>query len=514
MSGAANLRLAFVIEAIDNATAKVRAVNAEIEKQAAPMRRARQAAGELLKEAGWTKLQGQIEKVRERASALVGTVASIGRGFALASAAAGGGFFFLTRSIDSIDHANDVALKLHLPVEQFQRMAYAAQLNGGSQEELADALKKLSLSQVEAINGSKEQVLWFQRAGITIEQLKRMDVAQVWEAIGDTFNRVGDAGLNAQKKLALLQALTGRSSDSLVQMLNLGRKGMREFYAEADRLGVVIDGKTAAAMADFNDNMDRLRFSIFGVTARIAKYALPALDAMINRFIDLNSSRGEEWAKRIGTMIGNLITRLPAFLTSLGQIGEALGRMAIAADNVAQALGGWDVVIKGLAALLATKLLIDFGLFVAAVAQAVPTLIALGKVLFGIAAGLTSVLSLPVLVAGVFIAAALAIWAYWEPLKEYLSSVWEVVKEIAAKPLEIIGKMTAGAPITYNPAPGAPSIYAGDAAWAQYRAQQQAARVDGTVRVELGDGLKPGTVRQRDGGIGIDVHRGPSLSTP
>lgn len=503
MSNAANMRLAFIIEAIDNATAKVRAVNEQIDRQAAPLRRARDAARGLVREAGWERLRGQMDAIRERGAVLMNTVRGIGTALGIVGAAAGAAFWQVKRAVDEVDRANDIAAKLHIPVEDWQRMAYAAQLNGSSAEDLEAAMRKLSLTMIEAVNGSKEQQVWFARMGITMDQLRRMNVTQVWEAIADKFQAVGDAGQNAQKKLAALQAMTGRSTDSLVQLLNLGSAGMRQFYQEADRLGVVIDGDTASAMGDFNDNFDRLSLSLRALMAHVARYALPALDAMLKRFTSLTVAGRDEWARRMGTALGELANQLPGLLSSLGAVASAMAGIASAADTVARALGGWDVVIKGIVALLATKLVVDLVLLFTTIAKAVPTVLAMGKMLFALASGFAAVLAWPAALAAALVGAAVLIWKYWEPIGRFFSGLWERIKGVASTR------------ITYAPAAGAPSIYAGEAAWSAYRAQQQSTQVGGTLRVELADGLRLAGGEKTPGSpLDIDVYRGASFGTP
>lgn len=450
-----NLKLEFVIEAIDNATKKVRDVNAAVDKAAEPMRRLRASSRDLFQEAGWGKLQKQMETIRERGSALVGTVKGIAVGFAGVTAAAGAAFFAIKRNIDGIDNAGDQAAKLGISVEVFQRMAYLAKLNGSNEEEMAGALQHLARSAGEAAGGSKEMQQWFARAGISMAKLKTMNVAQMWEAIGDKFQAVGDQGQNARKKLEFLMAVTGRSSAGLVQVANLGAEGMRKFYEEADRLGVVIDGATAGAMSDFNHNFDRLTFSIRGVVSMIAKYALPAFDSMVRKFTDLNVASRQEIGEKLGRMVGDLVTKLPGFLASLGQITKTTAKLATETDKVAQAMGGWQNVLTAIAAILGARVMVQLFAFVAAVASAIPTVLAIAKLVWWLAAGFLSVVGWPALVAAALVAAAVAIWAYWEPIGDFFASLWESIKKIGGGMVGMFGFGTTPSSIAQAPVPSA-----------------------------------------------------------
>lgn len=506
MSSGSNLKLAFVIEAIDNATKKIRAVNDAVEKSQAPLRRARAAARDLFNEAGWTKLQKQWGVINERGSALWSTVRRYAVGFAAVSAAAGGAFFGVKRTIDEIDRTNDVAKKLGMGVEQLQRMGYAAQLNGSNAEEMGQALQFLSQNMVEAINGSKESVLWFSRVGLTVQQLRKMNAAQVFEAIADKFAKVGDARGNAEKKIAVMRALMGRGGAELKQVLDLGSAGLQTFYKEAERLGAVIDGETAGAMADFNDNFDRLTFSIRGVMATIAKYALPSLDAMVKRFTEMNVSSRQALGERLGRAMGDLVTRFPAFLTSLGQISETMAKLAVASDRVAQAMGGWDNALMAIAAILGARVVIQLVAFIAACASAVPTVLGVAKIVWWLAAGLLSVVGLPAAIAVGLVAAAVAIWAYWEPISAMFVRVWGTIKAISGAAGRWIGR-------TFGiGGPGAPSAVAG--ATAPSALVPGGSQLSGKLRIYVDSEGKARVTelqKPRGGLLDFDVYSGPLM---
>lgn len=249
--------------------------------------------------------------------------------------AAGAAFYAMKRTTDEVDRANDTAKKLGMTLPVFQRMGYAAQLNGASSEEMGQALQFISQNMVEAINGSKEAAQWFARVGIPLEKLGTMNAGSVFEAIADKFEAVGDTGQNAEKKIAVMKALMGRSGAELKQVLDLGSAGLKKFYDEADRVGAVVSGETGEAMGDFNDNFDRLKISIFGVMASITKAALPALDGLVQRLTQAAIAGRADWGEKIGRIVTNIANALPGFLKSLGHIAGALVVIAGAADFVA-----------------------------------------------------------------------------------------------------------------------------------------------------------------------------------
>lgn len=529
------LRLAFVLEAVDKATAKVRAVRERVDKLNEPARRVRASFNALNEETdrfGRGALREQLGTITEKTGRLAATVAGLVGGFTAATVAAGGVFWALKRTIDQVDTMADTSKKLGIATQQYQRLGYAAQLNGSSQEEMGAALQFLSQNMVEAVNGSKEAALWFDRVGIPLQQLKKMNAVQVFEAIADKFAAVGDAGQNAEKKIAVMRALMGRGGAELKQVLDQGSAGLKKFYDEADRLGVVLDTATVEAMGDFNDNFDRLKFSIFGVMSNIARVALPALDAMVQRFTKLNVASRGELGERLGHAIGEIVSRLPGFLAGVGQIGEGMAKVAVWADRAAQAIGGWENVIMVVAALIGMALVaqvVSLGLSIAGAVPLIlnmisvfrfawmPVIVAATKLLWGMAAAW---LATPFgqVVAGILLVAAGAalLIKYWEPIKAWFSDLWDSIASGAAR---VAGLLPAwmrpgGAPgggtalATPGPAVVAPSAVPGPAAGAAGRTE-----VGGTLKIEIDSTGRPQvkSLASLTPAFGIDVYSGTML---
>lgn len=500
-----NLKLAFVIEAIDNATKKIRDVGAAVDKTREPMRRARAAAREFFEAAGVGRLREQLDAIRGRGAAFLETARGIAAGVAIMSAGAGAAFFGFKRVADETDRIADTAAALGMTAAQLQRMGFAAQMNGSSQDELAQSLVFLNKNMGEARNGSQAMLQMFRNVGITQADLRdsTFTAGDALERIADTFNRVGDAGNNAGKKVEVSTALLGRSGFRQIQFLNAGSAAMRRFYAEADRLGVTLGEQTVSNMGAFNDSFDRLRLTVFGAIANALGPAAPRLQEIVERVVEWTAANRGLIATRLGEFIERVATALPGFLTSVGQIAQVVFAFAMGADRVAQALGGWQVVLGAIAVLLATKVVVSFVTLMATIVGAVPYIIGVAKIFFWFAAGLASAFALPAAIAAGLIAAGAAVWAYWEPIGEFFSGLWDTLKRIG------------GTKITAAPAEGAPSIYAGAEEWARYRAGSALAsggqQLGGTLRIQVdGEGrARVAEVRKEAGSpLDLDVYTG------
>lgn len=500
-----NLRLAFVIDAVDRATQTVTRINASIDRMQQPALRARAALNGLLQASRFERVRTAMGELSERAQGVASWGRSMaGAGLAVSAAATAAGYS-LKATINEVDTMLDQAKKLGVPIEMYQRLGFAAQLNGSNQMEMGQALQFLSQNMVEAINGGKEMQLWFARVGITMAHLKKMNAVQVFEAIADKFAKVGDAGQNAEKKIAVMRAMMGRGGAELKQVLDLGSAGLKKFYTEADKLGGVVGKGAAEAMGDFNDEWDRMEFAVKGGARAVASAALPALNELVKRVTLWAVANRDLKATRVAEFVDGFLSRLPAIATSLGQIGGALATVIALADQFAQAVGGWQVVIGAIAAIIVGKGVYALGMLtyalygVAAAFMATP---------FGwFAAGVAGVVAL-----------AAVVYAKWEPIKRFFSDLWAgIISGINSVDRFIPawarvpdvgpdGRAIRPGPAAVSAVAAAPVASAVSPRGAPYRAE-----VGGTLKIEFDDQGKPRVreLRKAPGGLlDFDVYSG------
>lgn len=398
------MKLQFVIEAVDKATDRLRGINkavdSSVERIAAPARKLRAAVNGLLAESGIERVQNAWGNLKDKIAAMP----------MVAAVSMGGAFAVMHRTVEEVDRLVDMARKLNVPVAQLQRLGYAASVNGSNVEEMVASLQHLSMNMVEAGNGSKEAQLWFARMGIPLKDLNKLNAVQVFERIADKFKAVGDAGQNAEKKIAATRALMGRGGAELVQMLNMGSGAIREFYAEADKFGT-LDEKKAGEFKETADNFKRFEASLRGLFQAITGFALPGLDKLLAKVSAMNAQSRIDLAEKIGAMLSAFVEKLPKVLTSLGQISKGVVMLVSVLDSLAQVFGGWDTLIVAFSTLM--------------VAKGAWSIFELVKAL-GILSG-----ALVMTPAGWFLmavtgiaTAAYLIYKHWEPIKQWFSDLW------------------------------------------------------------------------------------------
>jgi hypothetical protein len=493
-----NLRLQFVLEAVDRATATVKGVTARLGALPAGMRRVSAqfaalkrnekllAAGENLRAAG--------ARVAGFARAATVALAAVG---AVAGLAAGG----INRVADRVSAVADGAIRLGMTTEALSRLHFAAEQSGASAQAMEQGLEMLASKLVEAQKGSQEAAFWLDAVGISLADVKKgMTADQAFRRIAQRFQEVGDAGGNAERKIAVMRALMGRGGADLIQLANGGATAIAELEKRSDELGRTIDGNTAAAMNAYGDQTNELNSAVQGLTTRLAMRLMPAMSQVIDRLTNMAVAGRKDWVDQLGDSLARLLVHLPAIIgalaTLLGLLAQLVGGIAAVVD----ATVGWEVVFGAVAAVIAGK--------------AVLAVLALTKALWGFGAALAAAAApfLPLIAAASALAAVgVLIYKNWEPIVGFFSRLASGIRNAGRDMRAFSDKWEGGTTSVFTEGGGAPGA-AGTSA-----VRQSTAQVGGTLRIEV-DGEGRPRVREvrRDPGtqLDFDVYAGPTMVAP
>lgn len=198
---------------------------------------------------------------------LVGTLA--------ASIGVGAFATVVKQAADFADEMGKAAQKVGITTKALSELKYAADLSDVSFDTLQTGLRKLSTNMLDAAEGTKEAQDAFKLIGIQYTDTagKLRPAQDVIKEIADKFAAMEDGST----KTAIAVKLLGKSGAELIPLLNSGAAGLASMADEANRLGVVIDEKAAAAAEQFNDNLTRLEASFQGFKISAGQSVIPAL---------------------------------------------------------------------------------------------------------------------------------------------------------------------------------------------------------------------------------------------
>jgi hypothetical protein len=280
-----------------------------------------------------------------------GTLASFGANVGKAGAAIGAAMVGVSAAIgiavkgalDEADKLGKMAQSVGLPVEELSKLKYAADLSDVSLESLGKSLEKLSRAMVEVAGGgvgpAKEA---FTALGIAVSNadgsLKSSQT--VLEEVAAKFANYRDGAA----KTALAMAIFGKAGADMIPLLNMGKDGLREAAAEAEELGIVLNGKTSAAAENFNDNLTRLGKVKDGIINQITEHLAPALSVLSDRFVQVAKDGG--FVKEASTAILNVMNVLAREIAELSIRVSGIGAEFNALWKVMSA-GSWEGMKQG-----------------------------------------------------------------------------------------------------------------------------------------------------------------------
>lgn len=216
---------------------------------------------------------------------LGGELARVGRNVTLAFAAVGAGvagasvavFKVAQSSAEAADAAGKAAQKAGLQVEEYQRLAFAAEQADVSQEGFVTGLGKLSKTIVGAVNGSKPAVGLFKQLGIQIKDAggKIRPTSDIFADIADVISKMPDGA----EKSALALALFGKAGLDIVPLLNEGRDSIKRLGDQAALLGPNFTPAQTIIGDAMGDALGEVKLATRGIVAQLGLLFAPSITA-------------------------------------------------------------------------------------------------------------------------------------------------------------------------------------------------------------------------------------------
>jgi hypothetical protein len=445
------LPISVVISAVDNVTYKVMGINEKIKRVTAPVGKVQAAFKTLGDEAGLGKLAKGLGKVGSTGKEFFGELFSSVAKLGALGAAAGGAIYGIASSFGNA--GDDIAMmsrRLGLSTDQFQEWSYAAKKANIDQETFNSSMGKLSKGAAEAAAGQGEALVAFNALGISVRDqsghLKGLD--KLLPAVADKLGMVKNQNL----RNALAAKLFGREGMKLNDLFNDGASGLAAMAAEAHKVGAVMSPDDIKLASQFDDGMKEISSTLLMVRNIIGAELAPVvldLGKKLQTYILANKDKIREWAKAFAD-------KLP---DALAKIGSLLEGVASALQPVIR-FGAWLVDTFGGTAVAVGALLVYFAplisaffSFIGALAGLVPllttvwtiftTIVGVVQVLGALFVGLVG---LPVAIGAALVAAAILIWKYWEPIKEFFSSIGDKISGLFGGNNKFTGTLSTQAP--------------------------------------------------------------------
>ena len=167
--------------------------------------------------------------------------------------------------------------------DKISQIAYAAEQEHASIEDLQTGWRRLSKAMSDADEGLAESVRSFDNIGVSIYNaeggLKSLDVMTL--EVADALK----AMTNDTQKAALAQEIFGRSGMNLIPFFELGSDGIHDLMLESKALGNVWTDEMAAGAKLFDDKLTALGYSFKAVKWQIGNALMPEFEKITNWFM-------------------------------------------------------------------------------------------------------------------------------------------------------------------------------------------------------------------------------------
>ena len=154
------------------------------------------------------------------------------------------------------DNLHKMSLRTGLAVEQLSALDFVMQQNGGSIDDLERGLQALSRGMGNAaLTGTGPFIDGLKLVGVSMKDLEGLDQIQQFEFLADAIAGTEDPLIRG----AAAQSLFGRAGRQMLPTLRSGSAGIQKLREEAIATGNVMTTETAAAAAEFNDQLNTMK---------------------------------------------------------------------------------------------------------------------------------------------------------------------------------------------------------------------------------------------------------------
>jgi hypothetical protein len=187
-------------------------------------------------------------------------------------------------------HIADLSAKTGLSTGAIQKFGYAAQLSGGSIDQVANAIAIMSKNLVSG--GGAVDAL--NRLGLSQKSLMQLDPETAFLQIATAIKNLNDPMLQADAAMRIF----GKGGKELLPAI---KAGFEEAGDEAERLGIVMSDRTIQDLDELGDTWTTVWAGMQGWAARVLVTVLE-----VGRALAGLAGMAPDWLKTLGQTAGNI----------------------------------------------------------------------------------------------------------------------------------------------------------------------------------------------------------------
>ena len=230
--------------------------------------------------------------------------------------------------------------------DEYQRLRFGFQSLGASSDDLADALGTMTDRATDAMEGAETYKREFQRLGISIDELRDKNPAELFELWADAAQNAEDRNAAVVSGVRLLGDDLGRR---LARGIFDATTGFKEYGRIAQAAGLIMDESQIKKAREAQSEFRLFGAVLLGVRRRLGLALSPAIARITRRLTALFLRLNDVGAT--GRAIDEFALRFEESLNKVAKFVENVD------DLVQTRLGGWENVLR--------KAATSFGTFLA-----------------------------------------------------------------------------------------------------------------------------------------------------
>lgn len=211
----------------------------------------------------------------------------------------------LTSAISTIDRFAKDAKRVDLPVEDYTRLAFAANLAGVETTQLLNGIRTGQKNLVDFTRfGVGEASKGLDVLGLTLEDITGSDgqLRSLSELLPELAARFQT--LRSEERTFAAQSIFGRGGFELLTLFRDGPDALREALADADRFGATITAEQAVAAERLTDSLARVDAAWLSFRANIITQVEPAVVGFLDRAALRIRNLGDVTGSSLGVIFG------------------------------------------------------------------------------------------------------------------------------------------------------------------------------------------------------------------
>lgn len=178
------------------------------------------------------------------------------------------------------DDLNTLSQQSGLATDSLQKMRYAADVVDVSADTIISAMRRMKKNMASESEGVVDA---WDTLGVSVTDMTG-DYRDAEEVFYDTIKALSRIPNETERDVLAMQ-LFGKSADELAGIIDDGGAALRMYGDEAERLGLIMDEKTIAALTEANNQIDLMKQkatnTITLVGAKVLTVAEPALEKIL-----------------------------------------------------------------------------------------------------------------------------------------------------------------------------------------------------------------------------------------